>query len=577
LKIKHLFISIALSAIAVLALTWVLSAATPASRAASYTVCPAGPPTCDYAIIQDAVDAAGEGDIIKVATGAYTDVNNYGGLAQVVYISKTVTLRGGYAAPGFADPPDPEANPTTLDAQGLGRVLYITGNISPTVEGLRITGGDAAGLGGGHGGWDAGGGGYVISATATIKNNRVFGNTANSGGGLFLRYSNNTLTRNTILSNTAEYGGGCYLSYSDAPLVDNAITFNVANWNGGGLWLFNSDAKLNGNTILSNTASWDGGGLWLDSSDGASLGGNTISSNTAKRGGGLYLVFSDAALSSNTVNDNNAEWGGGGLYLRYSNAILDRNTVTTNHAASQGGGLYLVDSDATINRNTIASNAADMNGGGLYVGWSDNVMLNGNTIFSNTANRNGGGLYLCMSSAPKLTNNIVVNNEANTSGSGLYIHSSSLQLLHTTVADNSSGDGSGIHIAEWGQHNYITLTNTILVSHTVGITVAAGNTATLEATLWGSGAWANDTDWGGDGTIITGTINLWDNPVFVNPGAGDYHIGPDSAAIDAGVDAGVTVDIDGEPRPSDAGYDIGADEYWPAGAFKFVYLPLVVR
>ena len=96
------------------------------------TVCPAGPPHCDHAVIQDAVDAANDGDVIKVATDVYTDVHSrpsppgYAGpavITQVVYISKTVTLRGGYTAPGFADPPDPEANPTTLDAQGQGRVL----------------------------------------------------------------------------------------------------------------------------------------------------------------------------------------------------------------------------------------------------------------------------------------------------------------------------------------------------------------------------------------------------------------------------------------------------------------------
>jgi hypothetical protein len=52
----------------------------------------------------------------------------------------------------------------------------------------------------------------------------------------------------------------------------------------------------------------------------------------------------------------------------------------------------------------------------------------------------------------------------------------------------------------------VAVTNTILVSHTVGIRVTAGNTATLEATLWGSGPWANDTDWGGAGTVITGTL-----------------------------------------------------------------------
>ena len=74
---------------------------------------------------------------------------------------------------------------------------------------------------------------------------------------------------------------------------------------------------------------------------------------------------------------------------------------------------------------------------------------------------------------------------------------------------------------------------------------------------------ANETDWGGAGTIVTGTINIWGDPDFVDPGAGNYHVGPGSAAIDRGVDAGVVDDVDGEPRPQGSGYDIGADEVGP--------------
>jgi uncharacterized repeat protein (TIGR01451 family) len=78
--------------------------------------------------------------------------------------------------------------------------------------------------------------------------------------------------------------------------------------------------------------------------------------------------------------------------------------------------------------------------------------------------------------------------------------------------------------------------------------------------LWGSGTSANSTDWGGDGDIITGTINLWDVPAFVDPDNSDYHIRSSSAAIDTGVEAGVDHDIDGESRPLGSGYDLGADE-----------------
>ncbi len=102
----------------------------------------------------------------------------------------------------------------------------------------------------------------------------------------------------------------------------------------------------------------------------------------------------------------------------------------------------------------------------------------------------------------------------------------------------------------------------------------AGNTATLEGTLWGSGAWANIADWGGTGTVVTGSVNIRGDPAFVDADNGDCHIGPGSAALDKGVDAGVSTDKDNEPRFY-VDPDLGADEYWPPGALKRIYLPLV--
>jgi hypothetical protein len=107
-----------------------------------------------------------------------------------------------------------------------------------------------------------------------------------------------------------------------------------------------------------------------------------------------------------------------------------------------------------------------------------------------------------------------------------------------------------------GSYATLAFTNTIIAGHSdVGITATTGSAVTLEATLW----YSNGVQTGGAGTIVTGTLNVFDAPAFAAPAAWDYHLGVGSMAIDAGLDAGVGSDIDGEPRVPP--YDIGADEY----------------
>lgn len=444
--------------------------------------------------VQYAVDQAGEGNTIKVASGIYTGVQGrlaspgYGGpsvITQVVYLSKTVTIQGGYTATNWTTP-DPEAHPTTLDAQGNGRVLFVTGNITPTIAGLHITGGNAAMLGGGgpSRGDDAGDGVYVITATVSLNNNWVFDNTATPslcayGGGLYFQSSSATLSGNKVFSNT-----GCV---------------------GGGVLVYDSTAVLDANTVFSNTG--------------------------FQTGGGLSLANSVVTLTGNIVSSNTGYYGGGGVLVYESNATLNGNTITSNIiTGDNSGGVALVRSNSTLNGNTIACNTSSGTGGGVG-------------FFEGTAT---------------LINNVIADNRTNWAGGGIYVSDASADLLHNTIVRNVGGDGAGIYVTN---NSTVAMTNTILVSHTVGITVAAGSTVALEGTLWGSGAWANTTDWGGPGTIITGTsaYNYWSDPAFVNPNAGDYHIRYVSAALNAGIDAGVTEDIDGDPR-SDGYPDIGADE-----------------
>jgi parallel beta-helix repeat protein len=409
--------------------------------------------------------------------------------------------------------------------------------------------GDATGLGGAF--YDAGGGIYILTATVTLSDSR-------------------------IVSSTASYGGGLFASEGVVALKGSSVTSNNVALNGGGLYLEYSSVSLDNSSIISNTASNNGGGVYLSWSTGE-LTANTIASNTANRnGGGLYLNSSPVTVANNTVGFNVAccthdtYQGGGGIYLNGSGATLSTNIVVSNTAFIYGGGLRLQNSTAIIRHNTILSNSAALGGGGGLILSQGNPEVDGNTIVANSG-RDGGGIYFAFNDS-SLTNNIVAENRATRYGSGIYVVVASPKFLHTTIARNAGGDGAGIHVT------YATadFTNTILVSHTQGITVGIESTATLQATVWGNGVWANSLDWGGSGAVITGPVNLNGDPMFVDPATQDYHISSESAARDTGMNAGVNTDLDGNPRPFGPGYDIGADEFIMSLNYH-LYLPVILN
>ncbi len=612
-----------LAAAGTLALLAAAAGAAAGAWAGGHTVCPAGPPDCDFSTPQEAVDAAAPGDELRVAAGVYTGVSARGGVTQALYLSKTVTIRGGYTLTDWLTA-DPLAHPTTLDAGGAGRVLVVVGPVSPTISGLRLTGGEAAGMGGFVQPWngetrDAGGGAYVLSATVTLSGNWVLSNSAECGGGLFVHSGAAQLADNAVLSNTGRLGGGLFVRGGEnVVLQGNLFSGNVVSDDGffeggGGLFLSDSGATLAGNTICSNTAGQRGGGLFLSSSR-ATLTGNTICSNTAgSYGGGLYLSDSPADLTGNTVRDNTAGGYGGGLSLRWSDATIHGNAILSN-TAEGGGGLETGWSNLTLTDNTVAYNQATVEcGGGLHLADGHGVIRD-NLFLANTANFNGGGLGLCQATG-ELSGNRVLDNAAGDFGGGVFFSGSQATLDGETILDNTAGAGGGLGVREdgWatlvntliagnratltgggayvetgrldGWHTTLAdngaegicvithaglgsaalLTNTVLVSHTIGITVGHETYAQLVGTLW----WANGSDWAGSGMSSTST-SLWGNPSFRDPAGGDYHLGPTSAAIDVALSSSVTADLDGQPRPHYAGPDLGADEFVPLEGVKRV-------
>jgi hypothetical protein len=220
-----------------------------------------------------------------------------------------------------------------------------------------------------------------------------------------------------------------------------------------------------------------------------------------------------------------------------------RDNILSANSAPWGGGAFLTGSTPTFSGNTVTSNTADI-GGGL-------VTESGRQIF---------------------INNVIAGNRASTAGSGLWSNGSSPQMFHNTIARNRGGDGSGVYVTQaefGGLRSNVAFTNTVLVSHAVGIYVTGGNTVTADAILW------HDTPItvSQSPTAVVKVQNEHTgDPAFASDG---YHLTMVSAAIGRGVRAGITTDIDGDPRPAPGGTrpDLGADEI---SQYR-VCLPLVIR
>ncbi|MGD2105874.1 MAG: right-handed parallel beta-helix repeat-containing protein, partial [Anaerolineae bacterium] len=282
-----------------------------------------------------------------------------------------------------------------------------------------------------------------------------------------------------------------------------------------------------------------------------------------------------------TSNATGSQGQGGAICVDDSAAVtLDGNRIYGNSSGGAGGGVFIDSGSAVIVDNVIHGNTTwnVSDGGGIAIAAYSAASLERNTVTGNMAHRNGGGLTVGSRTLAMLINNIVADNaccdaSGSVGGAGIWLGSGDHVLIHNTVADNEvSGDHGGVDAEAIRLYGDAVLTNTIIASHTVGVVVAdADHTATLEGTLWH----ANGQDTSGAGTVVTGSVDLHQDPTFARPQADDYHLLDGSPAIDAGVPSGVRDDVDGEARPRGRTYDIGADEY-PDPIF-FIYLPLVIR
>lgn len=449
----------------------------------------------------------GNGDTIYVAAGTYTGTGQ-----AVITLTQSITLYGGWdGSPSGPIVRDPQLYPTVLDGEWARRVISITGDITPTIEGFIIKRGNATGQ---------------LAHCPSIA-----GNPDGCGGGIFVYNAHPVIVNNIITNNVAA-------------VTTQGYPTGTTGY-GGGIYLRNADrAVISGNVVISNTASTANGGS----------GGGIYLEGTGK---GLVIKANQVLSNHATTRNIPQAWGGGIGSRGPDGALIQGNRIEGNRTNASGtgygAGLYQWYGSATYRNNIVRGNHG---GQAVYLGWSGSRFEN-NVVVDNATRI---GIRLVNGPGPTLVNNAVVRSASDLYTLGAFAYAGgplNATLLHNTLVGN--GNVPGVYI----ENAYVTLflTNTIIVSHTWGIT----NTYTT-----GSAIYADHTlFWANAQNGLTGTNPLFGDPRLQSDG---YHIGSGSAARDAGIATAVVTDIDGDKRPIGLGYDIGADEAWPT-----LYLPLVLR
>ncbi len=263
----------------------------------------------------------------------------------------------------------------------------------------------------------------------------------------------------------------------------------------------NSSARLEGFTIT-NGLSDQGGGIMTNNSS-LTVTNCMFTDNLATiRGGGICNDHSSLTMIDCTFTGNSAPYGGGiasvGTYDAYAETILTSCIFRYNWAYDSGGAIYNSHSIPNITNCVFTGNGAGgpiigHGGGAIFNGSTDETVITNCTFSKNSAHEGGAVLQLCDDII--LVNSILWGNSTPTAGteSGPQIAIENNTTLNISYCD-----------VEGGQADIFT---------EEGCTV-----------VWGSG-------------------NIDQPPMFVDAYNGDLHLQGRSPCIDAGNNAVLPADI----------------------------------
>lgn len=370
----------------------------------------------DYDTIQEAVDAANDGDIVFVKAGTYNgSVTIDKPLALIGEDKETTTILGDW-----------ELNGTTIlvrrDAVTISELTLESVANAVSGRGVHLLHVRYCNVSNCNfaSGWI---GVWLYGASENkIENNYIDGTgTIAFSSGINIQNShNNTITGNDIAE--YDYGLAVILNKSIGNIVTENFVLNCYN----GIWVHSSyNNRIIGNNVTIN------GDIFVSATDNAMQGSS-----------GLRLFSS----SNNVIAGNNISYVPNGIRIKSTSHFnrVENNTLTNNIY----WGLILNDDS---NNNTIVGNKLVHNINGLEIGFCSNNTLRHNCIKAN----HDYGMYLYNASTNKITANNITDNQV-----GAYFTDSSNNIVyhnnfinnpkHVTVTSSSGEAHSGINAFDNG-------------------------------------------------------------------------------------------------------------------------------
>ncbi|MHC4941585.1 MAG: right-handed parallel beta-helix repeat-containing protein [Planctomycetota bacterium] len=379
----------------------------------------------DYTKIQDAIDAAANGDTILVREGYYLETIDFIGKAVTLTseLGPGVTFIDANLSGSVVTCQSGEGVDTVLDGFTLTGGLFYTGggmynmSSSPTVSNCIIIGCTATDIGGGmyninssptvndcfffvNSADDGGGICNLSSSNPTITNCYFSGNTASHLGGAMLNGSSPTMTNCTFVGNSAPAGGAIHNgSASSSPVVDRCYFFgNKADNLAGAMYNdANSTPTVTNTIFVSNTSDKDAGGMFNDANSTVTVMKCTFSRNSAyDYGGGMYNYDNSATTVSlcdfyGNSTTNPAGGGGGGMYNNSTSLLIEESTFSENSTHGKGAGMFNESNcDPTVTDCAFIENSADQYGGGMCNFDNSNPAVTDCSFEANYAYTGGG-------------------------------------------------------------------------------------------------------------------------------------------------------------------------------------------